>query len=151
MPELAPSAEKDLLIWATKGDAHAVDFLLSLYDASQIADDIADGEDRPGDMARLMAVIFGKVCVNPFYLAHSVELRQVILTATANWLQATRWEAQDQHRQSYAFVWRESLDQILVAVAEIVGGFDWAVQVRNASAEALYTGEQTEKFQEWRQ
>lgn len=151
MPELEAAQERDLLLWATKGDPHAAGFLLSLYQASQIADDIADGEDKPGDMARLMAVMFGQVCTNPFYLAHSVELRQVILTATANWLQATRWEDQDQHRQSYAFVWRESLDQIAVAVAEIIGGFEWATEVRSATADQLYTGDQRETFKEWRQ
>lgn len=149
MPELAEDQEKELILWVCQGNHSAANFLLSLYKSSQIADDIADGEDAPGDMARLMAVIFGEVCVNPFYLAHSVELRQVILTATANWLQATRWEGQDRHRQLYAFVWRESLDQVAVAVAEIVGGFQHAIRVRGKLAEALYTGEQTEDFEEW--
>lgn len=151
MPELPTDQEKKLILWVTRGEESAASFLLSLYRASQIADDIADGEDKPGDMARLMAVMFGEVCVNPFYLAHSVELRQVILTATANWLQATRWEEADQHRQLYAFVWRESLDQVAVAVAEILGGYDHALQVRGKLAEALYTGGQAESFERWRQ
>jgi len=151
MPELDEIKEDRLLLQVAQGDQHAAAFLGSLYKASQIADDIADGDDKPGDMARLMAVMFGEIFTNPFYLAHSVELRQVILTATANWLQATRWEAKDQHRQSYAFVWRESLDQVAVAVAEIIGGFDWATQVRDMVAEQLYTSDQTELFEEWRQ
>lgn len=151
MPELSNEDEMRLILEVTKGDRHAAAFLASLYKASQIADDIADGEDKPTDMARLMATMFGEICVNPFYLAHSMELRQSILTATANWLQATKWEGADRHRESYAFVWRESLDQVAVAVAEICGGFDWAVKMREQTAEALYTGEQKETFEEWRQ
>ncbi|MDF1769831.1 hypothetical protein [Maricaulis sp.] len=150
MPELIEARERDLLLTVTRGDEMAAQFLVSLYRASQIADDVADGDDAPGDMARLMAVIFGEICINPFYLAHSTELRQVILTAAANWLQATRWESQDQHRQSYAFVWRESLETVAVAVAEILGGFEWALKARELLAEALYTGDQTETFEEWR-
>lgn len=151
MPELLEAKERELALSIVKGDMHAAAFLGSLYRASQIADDIADGEDKPGDMARLMAVLFGEICTNPFYLAHSVELRQVILTATANWLQATLWEDEDEHRQHYAFVWRESLDMVAVACAEIIGGFDWAIEARNQIAETLYTGEQAELFKEWQQ
>lgn len=127
------------------GDARA--FLDAIFHASQIADDIADGDDKPGDMALLIAAMFDTVFCNEFFIQHRDALRSVILTSVADWWQSARWEgAGDAHRRMYAFVWREALEAVAVAVAEIVGGFKHALHVRELLAETLHAGQWAEPF-----
>jgi len=148
--ELDGDRYSELLGFICKGRQDPETFLRALWNASQTADDIADGDDAPGAMALLIDQMMDALS-SPFYQQNTDALRSVIATATANWLQSSRWEmAGDNHRRMYAWVWRESLDSAAIAVAYIIGGMEHATAARARIADDLYTGDQAEPFEGWK-
>ena len=149
MPEPTPQEESELFDFITKGDQCAKDFLSALYYAGQIADDIVDGDRDVKVMAELWETLLVRLVVNPFYLAHASQLRQVILNGVTDWVQATRWENEEEHKQHYSFIWRTTLDHVAVSTAYLKGGWEHAAEAREKIADLLYAGSAKETFKEY--
>jgi hypothetical protein len=124
--------------------APAVEWLLMLYGAIQVFDDVADGD--PVDREDLNAVIWNTLVgmnQNTFWIANSHNLAPIIATMIL------KWQASDQAERSgkadaRAYVWRAGYyDVVLIAVA-LCHGTQQATQMAQQVME-LYG----EKFEDY--
>jgi len=124
--------------------APAVEWLLMLYGAIQVFDDVADGD--PVDREDLNAVIWNTLVgmnQNTFWIANSHNLAPIIATMIL------KWQASDQAERSgkadaRAYVWRAGYyDVVLMAVA-LCHGTQQATQMAQQVME-LYG----EKFEDY--
>ncbi len=127
------------------GDAH--DWLMSLWNAIQVFDDMADG-DHP-DREDLLAAI-GDVLVlmpgNPFFRANMDALLPLVAVAILKWKAADDVERGGKPSEM-SYAWRAGFYDIVLAVVQIVHGrevaLDMAQYVMNLYGEsyAEYHGE----------
>jgi hypothetical protein len=150
-PELSVEAEKRN-VWM-KGNSSAVAFLDMLGYLSQIADDIADA-DTPKEkladtMHDILSICLVELPLNTFYQDHQQFLHPILFTCLNQWGVSNRLAvAEDKNSRMFAFVLRESLDQLTAAAAFAVGGRDWAKYVTK-DMHAFYHVTHAEGFAEW--
>ena len=98
--------------------APAVDWLLMLFEAIQVFDDVADGD--PVEREDLNAVIWNTLVgmnQNTFWIANSHSLAPVVATMILKWQASDQAERAGQ-ANAKSFVWRAGYyDVVLVAVA----------------------------------
>jgi len=136
-----------------KDDTAAVDFLSGLGALSQLADDFADGdvcdENLQAEMAHLLHWAIVDMPRNPFFRAYQDFLTPVMSAALLSWDASNRWAAsENEPTQMYAYVLRESMEQVFYSVATIIGGFDHARLVVDELHERLHVEEQ-QPFASW--
>lgn len=101
---------------------HAHDWLMSLWNAIQVFDDMADG-DAP-DRENLIAAIADTLCnmpINPFFQAHMGVLVPLMAVAILKWKAADDAEREGQCSEM-SFVWRAGFYDIVLAVVQLVHG-----------------------------
>lgn len=114
------------------GNDQAADFVLMLFAASHLADDVVDGDsaDPLADQGRLWALFFGRLMPNPFFQRHAERFAGAIAPAVHDWVLATRWQRSgDSVQRLFAYVLRTTLEHAVIVAADIVGGFDHAQEV----------------------
>jgi hypothetical protein len=124
-----------------RGDEAATDFVLMLFRASHLADDVVDGDslDPLRDQGELWAMFFGRLMPNPFFQAHAVRLAGAITPAVHDWVLATRWQREpDQIKRLFAYVLRTTLEHAVIVCADIQGGFEWAQTVARELRETFH-------------
>ena len=98
--------------------APAVDWLLMLFEAIQVFDDVADGD--PVEREDLNAVIWNTLVgmnQNTFWIANSHSLTPVVATMILKW-QASDQAERDGKADAKSFVWRAGYyDVVLMTVA----------------------------------
>jgi len=104
----------------------AVQWLLSLWDVTQVFDDVADGDpvSRP-DLYRCIFAALVALPGNPFFLANAGALLPVVTTALHKWIAANDVEAAGQ-RGPVSFVWRAGYYDVVMVVVHLCLGFDRA-------------------------
>lgn len=131
-------------------DKDAADFLVCLFRASHAIDDIADGE---GDMLALLIRLTNDAMIgmpmNKFFQRHMAVLQPVMLCSLMNWYVSAKWEKKSLDHKRFAFVLRESLDQIIYLVAYLCGGVDHAMAIAENMME-FYHIKHGEDFDAWR-
>lgn len=122
------NAEVNKFLEWTKGNADATRFLVTLFEISQVADDIADKdiEPSPENIGKVLHWAMVDIPLNPFYVAHSNLLVPLFSTSLAIWSNADKWQ-----EKGFGFVYREILEQVITMTAFIVGGYDHAQMVAN--------------------
>lgn len=95
----------------------AADWLLMLYEATQLFDDVADKD--PIERADLNSVLWNTLVAmpaNPFYQAHQTELGALLANFILKWQASDAAEKRKQHNE-VSFVWRAGYyDVVLGAV-----------------------------------
>ena len=98
--------------------APAIDWLLMLYGAIQVFDDVADGD--PVEREDLNAVIWNTLVgmnQNTFWIANSHSLAPIVATMILKW-QASDQAERDGKADAKSFVWRAGYyDVVLMTVA----------------------------------
>lgn len=125
-------AQIDALLMEFVGDPNAIAFLTTLGFISQTFDDIVDG-DQPVTANRiydLMIAIFDDLVSNPFYQAHFVDLKPMVVAAVNQWIQANDAERSRDvlrlQRLRVSFVTRSSLTPIIKHVVYLLHGMEVA-------------------------
>lgn len=111
--------------FAIQGEAH--DWLMSLWNAIQVFDDMADG-DMP-DREDLIAAICDTLVhmpANPFFEANKAVLLPLIAVAILKWKAADDAEREGKPDEM-SFAWRAGFYDIVLAVVQIIHGRDVAM------------------------
>jgi hypothetical protein len=106
--------------FAIHGDAH--DWLMALWNAIQVFDDMADG-DFP-DREDLIQAVCDTLCLmpgNPFFQAHSETLLPILA------MQIYKWKAADDAEREgspteMSFAWRAGFYEVVLCVVQLVHG-----------------------------
>ena len=99
------------------GDQNATKMLLVLFEGSQIADDICDGDtENPHEaMARMLSLLFVELLSNPFWDRFRFQFIPVIATSIQIWSCSDEWgKSDDEIQRIFGFVWREVLEQVVI-------------------------------------
>lgn len=134
------------LAWCL-GNRDAAEMIGALFEASHYADDIVDGDstDVCRDMTRLLVTLFSRVVTNRFYMAHAERFAGAIVAATVDWNLSSEWQkSDDEIKQVYAYVLRETLEHVVVIAADLLGGSDHAMNVRRAVMVQYHLGKHRE-------
>lgn len=136
---------------AAMGDTDAAAFVMNVAAMARLADDLADGDaqDRPRSMADLLYRALVHHATNPFFRAHSRELCAVMTNALVLWDMSERWRESDNRKtRMFAFVVRESVEQVAYTVAAIKGGIGHA---RDVADDIMRLSHETseETFEDW--
>jgi hypothetical protein len=110
--------------FAIRGDAH--DWLMSLWNAIQVFDDMADGAhpDRE-DLTAAIADTLVNMPANPFFRAHCDTLFPLMAVAILKWRAADDAE-RARHPTEMSYAWRAGFYDVVLAVVQIVHGFEVA-------------------------
>lgn len=137
--------------WAN-GDIEAAKVLALTGGASQMADDFVDGdvpEEKRGDvMALLLMTLLVELPNNPFYVRYRTRLEPLLASSILMWNGSNKWARGDQHDRRYAYVYRESMEQIIGIVALLTGGHAHAIRTNNEVHEWFHRRE-AEPFENW--
>jgi len=112
------------------GEPHATALLLALYQASQLADDIADCDERPDRIADVMRVLGVEMPRNPFFRAHADVLTATLAQVIDCWEWSNEHEDDpDKTRQVLAYSMKDAAIMYIRQVAFLVGGHEHAKRV----------------------
>jgi len=130
------------------GNVDAVNFLVTLFEISQIADDLADKdiEANPQNVTRLMHKAMVELPLNNFYRQYSHLLLPIFSTSLTIWGNTDRWGKEG--GEVYGFVYREVLEQVITMVAFIVGGWEHSNLVTNEVS--VYYHRDDESVNKWK-
>jgi hypothetical protein len=104
----------------------AIEWLVMLYDAIQVFDDVADGD--PVDRQALDATIWNTLVgmnQNPFWIANSHNLAPVVATMILKW-QASDQAERAGEADAKAFVWRAGYYDVVLMVIQLCHGVNSA-------------------------
>lgn len=125
------------------GNSDAVFLLKSLAEVSQIADDYADGDaEGPEKITRLLHLTLITIPTNPFFIKYSHWLLPVMASSMHLWNASNDW------KNEYGFVYREALEQVITIVALLVGGQEHAANVTK-DVNNFYHQIHGEKLEDW--
>jgi hypothetical protein len=122
--------EKELFNYVLKGNGSAHDLISMLAFVSQIWDDIydQDNELNRDDVNTAFIYLLTVLPKNQFYNAHFTEIQPLIESAIIDWMTANKYE-QERNNLNIAWTIRDNLASVLIGMAKILGGMEWAVEV----------------------
>ena len=119
-------------------------WLLDLWDAIQVFDDVVDGDPvASADMRRVIWACLVQMPSNPFFAANSASLLPVMATAFLKWSASDDAERGGQ-ADARSFMWRASYYDVVLAVVMLCHGYDAAL-AKSGAVMALY-GEKYEDY-----
>lgn len=118
-----------------KGDEDAVQLMLGLFNASQLADDLVDETatraQRRAWSCELLILTLVTLPANPAYRRWQGWLAPMIADAVLAWDHATYLEGDTEETGlAFAFAWRDQLERIIVHLALLIGGLEHARMVQ---------------------
>lgn len=126
--------DRAYMLYAFKGNQAAVDFVLLVARVADVWDNLIDKDVPVSDEAINDA--FWSLAIelpgNGFYRANVDDLRPVMATGITNWMVANRMERSKEmnHRAiEIAHVIRYSIADVVLMVALLCGGREWAAEV----------------------
>lgn len=128
-----------------RGDREAVEFLCLWARYCHAIDDLVD-EDVKGPEKLLSAFAQSPVLFShPFYLRNMFALRAVVLLVTNMYADSVAWERSSlPWRREFANCYRHCGNEMLIAVAQICGGFDHAQTISLEQRELCYNTQHPE-------
>lgn len=133
--------QKELLERVLLGDRAAISFCETLFSISQTWDDVVDRDKGLTDFEvnGMMWEALITLPNNPFYQQYFDILNPIMQAAIIDWMDSNKLIQSDEHEQKVAaYVLRDSLTNIVIHCARLVGGFDWMAEVSMDIREALY-------------
>lgn len=121
--------DREHLMVVCKGNTDAVDFLMTVYHAVSIWDDLID-KDKPVDDSAINSAFIALLVDmnrNPFFRQYVDHLLPVIELCVMNWM-ASNNMAKHQKTAVMSFCCRQVAAQLIVYTARIIGGPQWAEQ-----------------------
>ena len=125
---IAALNDQQLLNAAYRNNAEAVALANELRNVSHVIDDLVD-QDKPvaGDVA--FAAFWSTLVelpANRFYMEHLTSLHPLVVAALTNWRIANTFERGGLEDRHMAHSLRYDLGTVLVMVAYLIGGREWA-------------------------
>ena len=120
--------EAEFMRLALKGDRSAIEFCQIIFRASQVLDDLID-RDRSVQDSQIIDTFWGLLIDlprNEFYRVNVDTLVPMMQVFLQDWEDATKLERLMDHEQNVAFVLRDTIGSLMIHVAALVGGRDWA-------------------------
>lgn len=126
--------DQEFMLMAFKDNRSAVDFVLMIARVADVWDNLIDKDNPVSDEAINSAfwLLAVEMPGNAFYREYIDDLRPVMATGILNWMAATRMERDETlpHRAiEIAHVIRYSIADVVMMVALLCGGPEWAAQV----------------------
>ncbi len=122
----------------------AIDWLLMVWDAIQVFDDVADGQPvERKDLDRVIWVSLVGLAQNPFFRLHSHRLLPVLETQIFKWQGSDRAERSGQ-ADARSFVWRAGYYDLVLMVVNLIHGPEVAAE--NAQMVMNLYGESLENY-----
>lgn len=110
--------------FAIGGDAH--DWLMSLWNAIQVFDDMADNDfPERENLFACVADALVNMPANPFFRAHADTLLPLMAVAILKWRGSDDAE-KDGQATEMSYAWRAGFYDIVLAVVQLVHGFEVA-------------------------
>lgn len=149
LPEGIEDRHACFLRW-TNGDAQAAAFLMEMAEIVRLVDDLVDeDENRQRNAVWLWTRTLIHLPANEFFRKHGVFLGPLFASIIVQWQQSDEWRTgRDALKRTFGFVMREACGQIVVAVATIVGGIEFAKTVADDYFETCHAGSR-ETIQDW--
>lgn len=144
-----PTVDMEHALQWTKGNPEAAKLILDLFKVGHLADNIYDNdsEDVSGDLAKLVAVMFTSISLNPFFINHRATLAPLMSICGAKWDTTNKLRKHSNSNvRKYAFV-TKGVDDFLYMIALLCGGYDHAVSLMLYLTEEYYKNSET--FNEW--
>jgi len=132
--------ENQLIEWALQGNQEAIAFCQIIFDASQVLDDLIDG-DKPVEREAIIAAWWNMLIALPnnrFYVSNLPCLTPALQRSLTDWFDANALEHEDEAGKNIAFVLRDSVSALLIDCAFIVGGYAWGRQVSLTIRKAIH-------------
>ena len=131
--------QKELLNRVLLGDQPAIAFCETLFSISQTWDDIIEQDlYRDYDVNRMMWEALIALPNNPFYQQYFDILNPLMQAAIIDWMDSDELCKGTKEEKVAAYVLRDSLTNIIIHCARLVGGFDWMREVSMEVRGALY-------------
>lgn len=114
------------------GDAEAIQFVVRVFRALHVWDDLIDKDKNLTDdeVNSVFWDLLVVLPVDPFYVRNIALLNSTLVNAIVNWHIANKLEREgDEKDKSVAFILRGAYIDILSASAFLVGGMDWATEI----------------------
>ena len=114
------------------GDAEAIQFVVRVFRALHVWDDLIDKDKNLTDdeVNSVFWDLLVVLPVDPFYVRNIALLNSTLVNAIVNWHIANKLEREgDDKDKSIAFILRGAYIDILSASAFLVGGMDWATEI----------------------
>jgi hypothetical protein len=126
------SREREFLQQVLPNNPSAVAFCETVFQISQVLDDLIDGDGQLDQGTVIQA--FWRALVdlpeNAFYRQHEPFLRPQLAVALQDWTDSVTLERSgDEHDRNLAFVLRDQLTGIVVQCTRLVGGYEFMRQV----------------------
>lgn len=127
-------SDVEFMNYAFKGNTAATDYILAISKAADVFDNLID-KDTPvsdSDVINSLWLLAVEIPRNAFFQAYANDLLPVTATGILNWLTANRMERDDSlpHRAiEIAHVIRYSVADVVLMVALLCGGREWAAEV----------------------
>ena len=143
-----------LLYWCL-GNRPAASFLFDLGKLSQSLDDLVDETEKPVRDRVLWAldVVYAftvKFPQNQFFQYNHLWLNNLLMAKTMEWSTSDILRrSSDENQKMFAFVNREAMDGIIVAVATHLGGPKWGHQVALEVNEFYHVTHKEDVPREW--
>lgn len=119
----------------SREDNEAFAFLLLWHEYCHLWDDLVDLFMPSPELMMRTAALAIDVYSSPFYQKHTDELKGVAKAITCAYLVSVGWEKDDDKwKRQCADVLRHSGNDMVYAVADIVGGWDWRMEVAGVLA-----------------
>ncbi|WBF19795.1 hypothetical protein [Halomonas elongata] len=126
------SREREFLQQVLPNNPSAVAFCETVFEISQVLDDLIDGDAQldQGTVIRAFWRALIDLPDNPFYRQHEPFLRPQLATALQDWTDSVTLERSgDEHDRHLAFVLRDQLSGVVVQCVRLVGGYELMRQV----------------------
>lgn len=111
-------------VFAINGHAH--DWLMSLWNAVQVFDDMADGDfPERENLFACIADVLVNMHANPFFRTHADALLPLVAVAILKWRAADDVEIKGEPSEM-SYAWRAGFYDIVLAVVQLVHGIEVA-------------------------
>jgi len=136
-PCVAPCSAMDdrsYMLYAFKGNAAAVDYVLAVARVADVWDNLVDRDVQVSekDINEAFWLLAVEIPRNPFFQSFANDLLPVTATGIINWMAANKMERSKEmnHRAiEIAHVIRYSIADVALMAAFLCGGREWAAEV----------------------
>lgn len=145
----SPDTQKLFLKW-THGDQDAARLILQFCALAREVDDLIDeGDDNQTRIMTIVELSLVHISNNPFYMRHVQALSPLIYEMLVYWKMGDDFKkSEDEKKQIFGFVYRESTDRIVPVIAGICGGVNWGFECAKEAYEATH-GKSKETLEDW--
>lgn len=132
--------------WLTKGDKEAAAFIRSWRAYVHGIDDIIDGDIKEPEQILRVFMQAAFLYAEPFYLKNLPRLYQLVINCTNAYADSVNWEKSEvEWKRNFSDHYRHFGAEMVLAIAEICGGYDHMRQVSVYLREICWNEHHNEK------